>query len=116
MLRGKLFPRDLRRGFICQRMPDIADLHSVPRIELLLKGEDHDHLADIFFDLLHAPGAPRPDLRANEIKDWDAKAMQLARQTQIEVWEVDQDGCVGLAAGGFCHQMLEAAANVREVL
>ena len=42
--------------------------------------------------------------------------MQLARQPQIEIRKVDQDGCVGLAFRGFRHQMLEAPTNVRQVL
>ena len=37
--------------------------------------------------------------------------MQFARQPQIEVREVDQDGCIRLAPRGFRHQMLEAPAD-----
>jgi len=112
---GKPFARNLRLRLIRQRMADVADFDAVPRIKLLLKRKDHNHLADIFLDLLHASGTPCPDLRADKVKNWNAQAMQLTRQTQVEVGEVDQDGCVRFALRGFRHQMLEAAANVRQV-
>jgi hypothetical protein len=116
MRRGKFFARYLRRWFVGQRMSHIADLNAVPRIKLLLKGEDHNHLADIFFDLLHSSGAPGPDLWTHKVEHRNAPAMQFTRQAQIEIREVDQDGGVRLAARGFGHQVLEAAANVRQVL
>ena len=96
-------------------MAHVAHLNAVPGIELLLKRKDHNHLADVFLDLLHASGAPRPNLRTDKIKNRDAQAMQFARQPQVEIREVDQDGCVRFAPRSFRHQMLEAAANVRQV-
>src|ERR1051326_3464768 len=96
-------------------MSNIADLNAVAAIKLLLKGKDHDHLADIFLDLLHASGAPGPYLRADKVEHRNAPPMQLACQPQVEVREVDQDGGVGLALRSFGHQMLEAAADVRQV-
>src|SRR5437868_8154064 len=96
-------------------MADITHLHPMPAVKLLLKGKDHDHLADIFFDLLYASGAPGPYLRADEIEDRNAQAMQFARQAQVEVREIDHDGGVRLAPRGFCDQMLETAANSRKM-
>src|SRR5882724_3849663 len=96
-------------------MSHVADLDAVPAVKLLLKGKDHDHLADIFLDLLHASGAPGPDLRADKVKNWNAQAVQSAGQAQVEVGEVDQDGCVRLAARCFGYQTLEAAADSRQV-
>src|SRR6478672_3750936 len=96
-------------------MAHITHLNAVSRIKLLLKRKDHNHLADIFFDLVHASCPPGPYLRADKVEDRNAQAMQLARQPQVEIREIDQDGCIGLALCGFRHQMLESAANVRQV-
>src|SRR5258707_13157868 len=92
-------------------MSNVADLDAVPAVKLLLKGKDHDHLANVFLDLLYAAGTPGPDLRADEIEHGNAQAMQLSRQSQVEVREVDQDGCVRLAARRFRDQVLESAAD-----
>src|SRR5579859_7495194 len=107
MLRGKLFARYLWRRRIGQRMSNIADFDAVLAVELLLEREDHDHLADIFLDLLDAAGTPGPYLRADEVENGNAQAVQLARQTQVEVREIEQDGGVRLAPSGFGNQMLE---------
>src|SRR5258708_567623 len=93
-------------------MADVADLDSVPPVELLLEREDHDHLADVLPDLLYPSGAPRPDLRADEIKNRNAQPIEIARQPQVEVREVDEHGGVGLAPRGFRHQMLEAPSDI----
>src|SRR2546430_11028040 len=108
---GKFFARNLRRRLIRQRMADITRLQPMPAIKLLLKRKDHDHLADIFFDLLYASGAPGPYLRADEVESGNAQAMQFARQAQVEIGEVDEYSRVRLAPRGFGHQMLEAATN-----
>src|ERR1044071_10316796 len=108
MLRCKCFARYLWRRRVGQRMADIADFDAVARIEFLLERDDHDHLANIFFDLLYAAGAPGPYLRADKIEDGNAQAMQLARQAQVEVREVDQDGSVRLAVRRFSYKVLEA--------
>src|SRR5258708_1820137 len=96
-------------------MANVADLDAVAPVELLLKGKDHDHLADIFLDLLHASGTPGPDLRADKVEDRNAQAVQFSGQTQVEVGEVNQDGGVRLAPRCFGNQMLKAAADSGQV-
>src|SRR5581483_11118294 len=111
MLRGKLFTRDLRRRNIGQRMSYITNLNTVLPVKLLLKREDHDHLANIFFDLLDPSGAPGPDLRAHEIEDRNAEPMQFASKAQVEVREVDEHGGIRLASRCLRHKMFEALPN-----
>src|SRR5256885_2164699 len=111
----KFFPRNLRLQLIRQRMANITDFDAVLRVKLLFEGEDHDHLADIFPDLLRASGAPGPYLRADKVEHRNSQAVQLACQTQIKVGEVYQDGRVGLAPRRFRYQMLEAPADSRQM-
>ncbi len=115
VVRGKFFPRDLRRGRVGQRVPDIADIDSVLLIEILLERKDHNHLADVLPDLLDPSGTPGPHLRADKIKNGNAKAVQLARQPQVEVRKINEDGRVRLALSGFYHQMVETAADARQM-
>src|SRR5947209_15276047 len=97
-------------------MADIADVNFVLPVKLLLERKNHDHLADIFLDLLHPARAPGPYLRADEVKHRNAQPVQLARQTQVEVREVNEHGSIRLAPRGFRHQMLEAPPDIRQVL
>src|SRR5262245_60970184 len=97
-------------------MADVRDVHSVFAVKLLLEGKDHDHLADVHLDLLHAPATPRPDLRADKIENRNTEAVELARQTEVEVREVDEHGCVGLAPCSFCDHALESPADIRQML
>src|ERR1700731_679457 len=96
-------------------MANVADLDAVAAVKLLLKRKDHDHLADIFLDLLHAAGAPGPYLRADKIKHRNAQPVQFAGQAQVEVGEVNQDGGVRLTACSFRDQVLESATDSRQV-
>src|SRR5579884_146225 len=112
---SKFLPRDLGRGRICQRMPHIAHLYSVPPVKLLLKGKDHNHFANIFLYLLYPPGTPSPYLRTDKIEDRNAKLVQLARKQQIKIRKIDQHRGIRLAPGRLSHQMLEAPANIRQV-
>src|ERR1700732_4649826 len=96
-------------------MANVADLDAVAAVKLLLKRKDHDHLADVFLDLLHASGAPGPDLWADKVENRNAQTVQFTRQTEVEVRKVDQDGCVGLAPRRFGNQMLEAPADSRQM-
>src|SRR5215472_13180931 len=97
-------------------MSDISHVHAVATVELLLEGEDHDHLAHVFLDLLDAPGAPRPYLRADKVKDGNPQPVQLARQAQVEVGKVDEHGSVRLAFGGFVYKDSEFLPDVRQML
>src|SRR5262249_20565366 len=93
-------------------MADISHVHSVFLIELLLEGEDHDHLAHVLLDLSYAAGAPRPDLRADKIENRNSQAMKLPRQAQVEVGKINQDSGVRLATARLFHNPLELAANM----
>src|ERR1700704_983741 len=94
---GKLLARNLRRRRISQRMANVTHLNAMPPVKFLLKGKDHNHLANIFFELPHAVRAPGPYLRADKVENRNAQAMQFARQAQVEVREVDQYGRVRFA-------------------
>src|SRR5437588_12818001 len=85
ILGRELLACDRRFRSISEWMSDIADVNSMLPVEVLLEGKDHNHLADIFADLFHPAGTPRPDLRAYKVKNRDTRFMKLARQAQVEV-------------------------------
>src|SRR5258708_6265590 len=96
-------------------MADVGNVYSVAAVELAFEREDHDHFADVSLDLLHASWAPGPNLRADEIENRNSKPVELARQAQIEVREVDQDGSVGPAPCRLFDQAMELLSNMRQV-
>jgi hypothetical protein len=58
-------------------------------IERLLEREDHQHPVDV---LPHQPDAlllPGPQLRADEVDDGNAEAVELPGQPEVDFWEVD---------------------------
>ena len=105
-----------RQRQIGQRMPDELGFDAALAIELLLEGEDHQHLADVLPHQLDARLPPRPQLRADVVDHRDAALVQLARQAKIEVGEVDQHGGVGAAAFGLGHHVAKAPVDARDVL
>src|SRR5437764_6368773 len=69
ILGSKLQACDRRFRSISEWMSDIADINSMLPVEVLLKRKDHNHLADIFADLLHSAGTPSPDMRDYKIEN-----------------------------------------------
>ncbi len=100
---------------IGQRMPDELHLDPVPPVELALKRKDDQHLAHVALHQLDASFAPGPELRADVVNHRNTAAMQLPRQAEIELREIDQHGHVGTPPVDLGQQMTELAIDARQV-
>ncbi len=67
-------------------------------VEGLFEGEDDHHAVDALLHPAQAAALPGPELRADEVDDRDAEALQLAGEAEVDVGEVDEDGDVGAVA------------------
>ena len=91
-----------RRGEgVEHRMTDERHRHARTAIERGLERKHGQHERDHPPDEPHAPGPPRPHLGRDEIRDGHAGAARGARQSQVELGEIDDDQRVG--AVGACH-------------
>src|ERR1035441_2647826 len=97
-------------------MADKLRLNAALAIEALLEREDQQHPANVFAYLLDAALLPRPELRADVVNDRHAALVQLARQAQVELGEVDEHGGVWPSPFGLAHHFAEAAIDERNVL
>ena len=113
---GKLLAGDARRGQVGQRMADELRRNAALAIKLLFEGKDHQHLANVLAHALDAALLPRPQLRADVVDDGHAALVQLARQAQVEVGEVDEHGGVRTASLGFANHLAKAAIDRGNVL
>src|SRR5271163_3551690 len=84
-------------------MTDKVGGDPVGAVEILLKGENHQHASDIAFHSAYPPLFPGPQLRTYEVDHRYVQTAQLGSQTQVYVGEVDQDCQVGTfrAQAGF---------------
>ena len=98
-----------------ERVADERDRHAGLPIERLLEREDHDHPVDGLADRAHAAAAPRPHLGRDVVDDRDPPALQLAREAQVEVGIVDQNGEVGPLGVGTSEQVAEDRPDPRQV-
>src|SRR6266481_2653312 len=89
-------------------MSNIRDFNSVLAVKLLLERKDHDHLANVFFDLLYPSSPPRPYLRTDKVEDRNSKLMKFARQTKIEFGKINEKGSVRPARLGFSHKTVKS--------
>src|SRR5271155_5710587 len=96
-------------------MTDKVGGDPVRAVEILLKGENHQHAGDITLDSSYPPLFPGPQLRTYEVDHRYVQTAQLGSQTQVYVREVNQDGKVGTfhAQAGFQPSVL--AVNMGHV-
>src|SRR5271166_425320 len=97
-------------------MPNEFGFDAALAIELLLKGEDHQHLANVLPHQLDARLPPCPQLRADVIDHRDSALVQLTREAKIEIRKVDQDSSVRVAAFCLGHHAAKALVDARQVL
>src|SRR5437016_3142124 len=86
-------------------------LHSAFAVPLNFKWKDHQHLAHVFFDLLHATRAPGPELRADVVNHRNAAPIKLFGQPKVEVREVNQHRGVGPATVYRTKDLAKLAVN-----
>src|SRR5947209_8673379 len=96
-------------------MTHVAHFNAMGFIKVLLKGKDHDHLANVLLYLLHAPRTPGPHLRADKIKHRDTKLVKLTRQSQIEIRKIDEDSGVRPAPLRLLDQAMKLPADIRKM-
>src|SRR5579864_105208 len=92
-----------------QRMADELNGHSGIAVEFFFKGKNTESLREAAPDDAHAPGTPRPELRADVINVLNAAAFEFAGQAQVEAGEVREDCEGGLAAFGFADEAAHGA-------
>ena len=97
-------------------MPDKFRLDSALSVELLLEGEDDQHLAHVLAYQLDTRLPPRPQLWADVINHRDAALVQFAGQPKVEVGEVDQHSRVWSSALGFVDNFVKEPEDSRQVL
>ena len=76
-------------------MADELGLDALLAIERLLEGKDHQHPVDVLLDELDAVLLPGPQLRADEVDDGNAEAVELFGQAEVDFGEVDEHGDAG---------------------
>src|SRR4051812_32168486 len=73
-------------------------------VEGLLEREDDHHAIDTLLDPAQATTFPGPELRADEVNDWDLEGFEFAGEAEIDVGEVDEDGGGGATLLDGGHQ------------
>ena len=73
-------------------MPVVAEKRSS-------KGKDAKHVAEGAAHAAQPAFSPGPDLRRYQVNHGDALAMQLAREAQVEIGGIGEDGQVRTAFG-----------------
>ena len=84
-------------GKIGERMADKFRLDAALAIILLFKRENDQHALDVSLHLLDALRLPGPELRADEVDDGNAKAMEHLGETEMNLRKVDEHGDAGAA-------------------
>ncbi len=112
---GELVAGDGGQRQIGEGMADELGLDAALAVELLLKREDDQHAADVF---AHQPDAvllPGPELRADEVDDGNAEAVELAGEAEVDFGEVDEHGDGGPARADGALELAELAIDARQM-
>ena len=96
-------------------MADIGGRKAVAAEKLLFEGKDTEHVAERPAHTRQAALAPGPHLRRHQVHHGDALAVQLARQAQVEIGGIRQDGEFRSASARGGQQFAEFAVNPRNV-
>src|SRR5581483_1086492 len=83
-------------------------------VNRLLKIEDAKHLFNGRFELPDPPPPPSPDLRADKIDDRYVTLLELLRQAQVEIGEVNEDGKLWLPPAHLIEEDAKGPVDARE--
>src|SRR5487761_369752 len=86
--RRELLACALSMNRIYQWMPDEIYRNSGSAINVFLERKHHEHALESPLNPAHAPGTPRPNLRADEINAANSVFLQTPRQAKIEPWRI----------------------------
>ena len=98
---GELLAGDGGLRQVGEGMADEFGIDAAGAVEGLLEGKDDEHAADEFPDEVDAVLLPGPELRADEVDDGNAEAVEFPGEAEVDVGEVDEDGEVGAAGRGW---------------
>ena len=84
-------------GKLGQRMADKLGVDAALAVKRLLKGKDDQHAVDVPLHQLDAVFLPGPELRADEVDDGNAEAVELLGEPEMDVGKVDEHGDAGAA-------------------
>src|SRR5581483_4508130 len=95
-------------------MPDALHGDTGLAVNLLLKIEDAKHLLNGRFKLPDPPPPPCPDLRAYEVDHRYVAPLQLFRQAQVEIGEVNEDGNLWLPPAHLIEEDAKGPLHARQ--
>ena len=104
--RGEFRASHRRVHDVDEGMADEIHGHARIAVDFLFEGEDHHHAVHQALYDAHAPSAPSPHLRADEISYRNAAIFQAARNAQMRSRRIDEDGEFDFAARGFAGEAI----------
>ena len=96
-------------------MSDELGVDVAGAVEGGFEGEDDEHAGDALLDPAETAALPGPELRADEVDDRDVEFFQLARETEVDVGEIDEDGDVGPPLPDGSHETAIGSIDTRHV-
>jgi hypothetical protein len=115
ILGGELLAGDGGLGQVGEGMADEFGIDAAGAVIRLLEGKDDQHAADVFADELDAVLLPGPELRADEVDDGNAEAVEFAGEAEVDFGEVDEDGDGGGMGADGALELAELAVDARKM-
>ena len=81
-----------RMNLVRKGMAQKFRVHASRPVQIFFKRKDHKHTVDRLSNLLDAPFAPGPDLRADKIKNRDVCLLAQPGEAKVQGGVVDEDG------------------------
>jgi hypothetical protein len=112
---GELLAGDGGLGQIGEGMADELGIDAAGAVIRLLEGKDDEHAADVFADEADAVLLPGPELRADEVDDGNAEAVEFAGEAEVDLGKIDEDGDGGAAGADGALELAELAVDAGQV-
>jgi uncharacterized protein YdeI (YjbR/CyaY-like superfamily) len=90
-------------------------VYATSAVEAFFEWEDDHHAADALLHPAEPLALPCPELRADEVDDWDVKLPEFAGEAEVYVGEVNEDGDVRAALFDGGHEAAKFAVDVRRM-
>ena len=112
---GELLAGDGGRRQVGEGMADELGIDAAVAVIPLLKREDDQHAANVLADQFDAVLLPGPELRADEVNDGYAEAMEFFGEAEVDFREVNEDGDGGRLLSDGALQLAELAVDAGQV-
>ena len=96
-------------------MADELGVDTALAVEGLLEGKDDEHLGDALLDPAKAAALPGPELGGDKPDDGNPRAAEVAREAEVDVRKVDEDGDRRAIAADGADEAAIAGVDVRDV-